>query len=73
MEPRRSYIMEDGEARELDEAFFREAKRGRPQLPSEQRKKRVNLMLDPDVIEGLKAQGNMSAKANAILRKALGV
>lgn len=73
MEPRRSYIMEDGEARELDEAFFREAKRGRPQLPSEQRKKRVNLMLDPDVVEGLKAQGNMSAKANAILRKALGV
>lgn len=67
------YIGPDGEVRELDDYFFANAKRGRPQLPSEQRKKRVNLMLDPDVVEGLKAQGNMSAKANAILRKALGV
>ena len=48
------YIDEDGEVRELDEHFFKHAKRGRPPLPSEARKKRVNLMLDPQVINALK-------------------
>ena len=67
------YIDEDGEVRELDEHFFANAKRGRPPLPNAQRKRRVNLMLDPDVIEGLKAKGNMSAEANAALRDALGI
>ena len=67
------YIDDEGEVRELDEHFFAKAKRGRPPLPSAQRKKRVHLMLDPDVIEGLKARGNMSAEANAALRDALGI
>ena len=43
------YIGEDGEVRELDEHFFTNAKRGRPPMPSELRKRRVNLMLAPDV------------------------
>lgn len=67
------YIDDDGEVRELDDQFFASAKRGRPPLPDAQRKKRVNLMLDPDVIEGLKAKGNMSAEANQILREKLGL
>ena len=66
------YIDADGEVRELDEHFFRHARRGRPPLPPEKRKKRVQLMLDPDVVERLKADGRgMSPRVNAILRKAL--
>lgn len=65
------FISSDGEIRELDEHFFAKAKRGRPALPEAQRKRRVNLMLDQDVIAGLKAKGNMSAKANSVLREAL--
>lgn len=67
------YIGDDGEVRELDENFFKHAKRGRPPLPSAARKKRVNLMLDPEVIDALKGAGNMSAEANKILRKKLGL
>jgi len=65
------FISSDGEVRELDEHFFAKAKRGHPALPQAQRKRRVNLMLDEDVIAGLKAEGNMSAKANSVLREAL--
>lgn len=89
--PRKSYIDEDGEALELDEQFFREArptsdfpelveiltrhgKLGRPPLPEGQRKKRVTLHLDPDVLERLKADGKgWQTRANAALRKALGL
>ena len=67
------YIGPDGEVRELDDRFFREAKRGRPELPSEKRKQRVNVMLDPDVAERLRREENMSATTNAALRKALGL
>lgn len=67
------YIDDDGEVRELDEYFFANAKRGRPPMPSEQRKRRVNLMLAPDVIAALKARGSMSAQADKILREALGL
>ncbi len=41
---------------------------GRPPIPTGERKRRVNLMLDPDVIAELKAKGNMSAEANQIPR-----
>ena len=67
------YIDADGEVRELDDHFFRNARRGRPPMPSEDRKKRVNLMLDPQVIAALKARGVMSAEANRLLREALGL
>lgn len=67
------YMDDEGEVRELDEHFFKNARRGRPALPSEQRKRRVNLMLDPSVIEALKARGVMSAEANRLLKKALGL
>ena len=67
------YIDDDGEVRELDAHFFKNARRGRPPLPKDTRKKRVNLMLDPAVVEALKARGVMSAEANRLLREALGL
>lgn len=65
------FIFSDGKVRELDEHFFAKAERGRPALPKTQRKRRVNLMLDEDVIAGLRAKGNMSVEANSALREAL--
>lgn len=65
------FIFSDGKVRELDEHFFAKAERGRPALPKVQRKRRVNLMLDEDVIAGLRAKGNMSVEANSALREAL--
>ena len=71
MKNSKSYASKEGEVRELDQHFFAKAKRGRPAMPEQQRKLRVNLMLDQDVIAGLKAKGNMSAEANSALREAL--
>jgi uncharacterized protein (DUF4415 family) len=46
-------------------------KGGRPLLPSEVKKRRVTLMLDPDVIEHFKAGGKgWQTRMNAALRKA---
>jgi len=67
------YIDDDGEVRELDEEFFSRAKRGRPPMLPEERKRRVDLTLSPSVINALKERGNMSAAADKILREALGV
>ena len=67
------YIGEDGEVRELDDAWFKQAKRGRPPILEKLRKRRVNLMLSPDVIEALKARGAMSTEADKIFREALGL
>ena len=66
-------IDEDGEVREITAEDMKYARRGRPPLPSEQRKKRVNLMLEPRVIAALKARGVMSAEANRLLKEALGL
>lgn len=69
----RPLIGPDGEVREITRGDLKRARRGRPPLPVDDRKKRVNLMLDPDVIERLKADGNMSATVNSALRKVLGL
>lgn len=70
----RTYIDDDGEALELDEQFFREAKRGRPALPPEKRKRQVTVMLDPDVIEHFKKDGpGWQTRVNAALREAAGL
>jgi uncharacterized protein (DUF4415 family) len=81
-------IDDDGEVRELtaeDFALFRPAadfpelvevlrRQGRPALPPEERKRRVTLHLDPDVLERLKADGKgWQTRANAALRRALGL
>ena len=68
---KRPYINRDGEVRELDQGFFAIAKRGRPPLPTEAKKRRVNIMLDPDVADRLKAIPNVSAYVNDLLRKKL--
>ena len=53
-------------------AFLR--KGGRPRLPDELRKRRVTIMLDPDVIEHFKAEGRgWQTRVNAALRKAAGL
>ena len=84
----KSYIDEDGEAIELDEQWFREAGKlddfpdlaravrgaGRPPLPEAEKKKRVTLHLDPDVIARLKEGGKgWQTRANAALRDVLGL
>ena len=66
-------VSPDGEVRELDRDFFARAKRGRPQLPQAVKKRRVNLMLDPDVAERLQGVGNSSAFVNSLLRERLGI
>ena len=71
-DPKR-YADEDGEVEDLDEAWFTQARRGRPPLPEEARKRRVNLMLDPDVVDRLRAEGGMSGRVNSLLREQLGL
>jgi len=66
---KKSYIKADGEARELDDEFFATAKRGRPALPKDAKKRRVNIMLDPDVADRLKEIPNASAYVNKLLRE----
>lgn len=64
----------DGEVRELDDDFFAKAKRGRPKLPEGAKKRRVNIMLEPDIDAALKAEGgNLSARVNKLLRADLGL
>ena len=63
----------DGEVREITEADMKHAVRlGRPPMPADLRKRRVTMMLDPDIIERLKADGRgWQTRANALLREAL--
>lgn len=87
MSKRKSYIDDEGEIAELDEQFFREAKpldafpdlakivrQGRPPLPEAERKQRVTIYLDREIIVRLKDGGKgWQTRANAALRKALGL
>jgi uncharacterized protein (DUF4415 family) len=81
-------IDEDSEVRELtaeDFALFKPTadipelvellrRHGRPPLPEADRKTRVTLYLDPDVLARLKADGKgWQTRANAALRRALGL
>jgi len=69
----KTYIKKNGEAAELDATFFKKAKRGRPRKAAEDRKKRVTIMLDQDVIEYFKADGpGWQTRANTALRKSAG-
>lgn len=83
----KSYIDPDGSAVALDAEWFARAKpsteipelaevirRGRPPLPQDERKQRVTMYLDRDLIEALKADGRgWQTRANALLRKAAGL
>lgn len=57
---------------ELVEILQAHGKLGRPPLPATERKQRVTLHLDPDVLAALKADGRgWQTRANAALRQAL--
>jgi hypothetical protein len=71
MTKREPYIGADGEVRDLDDAFFAKARRGRPPMLPTERKVRVNLMIDPDLARELDQLGNKSAFVNDAIRKAL--
>ncbi len=59
---------------ELVALLQKHGKLGRPPLPAHQRKQRVTLHLDPEVLERLKADGRgWQTRANAALRRALGL
>jgi uncharacterized DUF497 family protein/uncharacterized protein (DUF4415 family) len=59
---------------DLVEVFQKSGQLGRRPLPEDQRKKRVTLYLDPDVLARLRADGKgWQTRANAALRKALGL
>ncbi|MEM1429090.1 MAG: BrnA antitoxin family protein [Pseudomonadota bacterium] len=73
MTKRKGFIGPDEEVGELDGTFFEEAKRGRPPLPEGEGKQRVNMTLDRDVVERLRADGKMSTRVNALLRRELGI
>ena len=73
MTKHKTYIGEDGEVRDLDKAFAKNAKRGRPAMLATDRKVRMNFMIDPDIAAALDRQGNKSAVVNDALRKALSV
>lgn len=80
-------VDDQGEVRELsaaDLARFRPSteipeladivRRGRPPLPEADRKQRVTLYLDRDLVAALKADGRgWQTRANALLRKAKGL
>ena len=53
-EQRKPLIGVDGEVREITEDDLKFVRRGGPPIPDQERKKRINLMLDPDVVEKLK-------------------
>lgn len=59
---------------ELVAVLQHHGKLGRPALPEAEKKQRVTLYLDPDVLASLKQGGNgWQTRANATLRRALGL
>ena len=57
---------------ELVEILQKHGKLGRPPMPASDKKRRVTLYLDPDIIARLKADGKgWQTRANAELRRAL--
>lgn len=64
-------IREDGEVGELGEKFFATARRGRPPMLPEEKKVRMNLMIEAELAERLATVGNKSAFVNEAIRKAL--
>lgn len=72
--PEKPLTTPDGEAHELGDDFFAKARAGRPAMLAGERKKRVNVMMDPDVHSALKDRGiNMSDRINRLLRDDLGL
>jgi uncharacterized protein (DUF4415 family) len=63
-------IDKNGEAHELRDSFFKQARRGRPPLPEDSRKRRVTLYLDPDLLDFFKRGGKgWQTRINAALQE----
>lgn len=62
----------DGEVRPLEYDDFRRARRGRPPLPAAERKVRVTMYLDPEIVAHFKGDGERGwqTRINAVLREA---
>jgi len=74
MSEHKTYIDEGGEVQELDSAWVVGAKRGRPVLPVDLRKQRINIMLDSDLLQKLRASGKgWQTRVNAALRREFGL
>lgn len=72
--PFKPIIDENGDVRELTMDDVHRFKRGRPPLPDDVRKRRISMMLDPDVLDKLQADGpGWQTRANALLRESLGL
>jgi hypothetical protein len=69
----KQFVDKNGEANELDYIFFERAKRGRPVMPSNTRRRRVNLMLEADIAKELKTVDNASALVNKLLHAHFGI
>lgn len=68
----KSMIDDKGEVLELDDAFFKRARRGRPAMLEEERKSRVTMFLDKDIIEHFKKGGKgWQTRLNDKLRETL--
>ncbi|CAI8411818.1 MAG: hypothetical protein CNE91_04045 [SAR116 cluster bacterium MED-G04] len=68
--PRKPYIDENGETRELDAAFFKKGVRGRPPMPDGATKERITIRLDRDLVEHYRASGRgWQSMINSDLRK----
>jgi uncharacterized protein (DUF4415 family) len=68
----KSYIKRSGEAAALDADYFRTARLGRPPLLPEERKRKVTIMLDPDVVEYFRRGGpGWQTRLNEALRKSM--
>ena len=71
MTKRSKMIGDNGEVSSLGEEFFASAKRGRPKMLPSERKVRMNVMIDAELVEQLSVVGNKSAFVNEAVRKAL--
>jgi len=66
-------IAGDPDTFEASEEQMMAARRGRPHLPAEQRKQRITIMLDRDLVERLRASGKgWQTRINDALRKVVG-
>lgn len=74
MSEAKSYISPEGDALELDDAWFRKARRGRPPMLPSRKKVKVTIGLDPDVVAAAKAEGaGWQTRINATLRRHFGL
>jgi uncharacterized protein (DUF4415 family) len=68
------HIEPNGEMAQLDSAWFAGAKRWRPAMPAQLRKQYVNIMLDADLLQILRASGKgWQTRVNAALRRDAGL